>query len=109
MASRTMTGHALPAGVARIQSPSSINTHKQCPRKYWYSYVARLPSKPSIHLVRGTIVHAVLEKFFDTDVTNVPDEPQAFFFTMKVILDEQFEEGLCIIEAAIASVAEPRE
>jgi putative RecB family exonuclease len=90
MASRTVTAHALPEGVARIQSPSSINTLKQCPRKYWYSYVARLPAKPSIHLVRGTIVHAVLERFFDTDVSNVPEEPQAFFFTMKVILNELF-------------------
>jgi putative RecB family exonuclease len=51
--------------MARMQSPSSINTFKQCPRKYYYRYIARLPSKPSIHLVRGTIAHSVLEDFFD--------------------------------------------
>ena len=51
----------------RVQSPSSINTYKQCPRKYYYHYIATLPTKKSIHLVRGTVVHEVLEKFFDID------------------------------------------
>lgn len=48
----------------RMQSPSSINCFKQCPRKYYYRYIARLPTKSSIHLVRGTIAHSVLEHFF---------------------------------------------
>lgn len=49
----------------RIESPSSINTFKQCPRKYYYHYVEGLPSKPSIHLIRGSVAHLVLEKFFE--------------------------------------------
>jgi putative RecB family exonuclease len=49
----------------RMQSPSSINTYKQCPRKYYYRYIKRLPTKPSIHLVRGTVAHSALEHFFD--------------------------------------------
>jgi putative RecB family exonuclease len=48
----------------RVQSPSSINTYKQCPRKYYYQYILKLPTKPSIHLIRGSIVHTVLEDFF---------------------------------------------
>ena len=48
----------------RIESPSSINTYKQCPRKYYYQYIEKLPTKPSIHLVRGKIAHTVLEEFF---------------------------------------------
>ena len=55
----------------RVQSPSSINTFKQCPRKYYYHYIANLPTKKSIHLVRGTVVHEVLEKFFDADVSSL--------------------------------------
>jgi len=86
-----MTELDLPAHVARVQSPSSINTWKQCPRKYWYHYVAKLPTKPSIHLIRGSLTHLALERFFDTDVTNVPDEPDAFFLTMKVVLFETFK------------------
>jgi putative RecB family exonuclease len=55
----------------RVQSPSSINTYKQCPRKYYYMYIEKLPTKPSIHLVRGTIVHKVLEDFFDIDISTI--------------------------------------
>ena len=51
----------------RIQSPSSINTYKQCPRKYYYQYIEKLPTKHSIHLVRGNIVHSALEDFFEID------------------------------------------
>ncbi len=55
----------------RIQSPSSINTYKQCPRKYFYQYILKLPTKQSIHLIRGSVVHGVLEKFFDIDITSL--------------------------------------
>ncbi len=48
-----------------MHSPSSILDYKQCPRKFFYKYILRLPTKPNIHLVRGGIVHSVLEKFFD--------------------------------------------
>lgn len=49
----------------RIESPSSINTYKQCPRKYYYQYIEKLPTSTSIHLLRGGIVHSVLEDFYD--------------------------------------------
>ncbi len=53
----------------RVQSPSSMNTYKKCPRKYYYSYIRELASLPNIHQVRGKIAHSVLEKFFDADVS----------------------------------------
>ncbi len=53
---------------SRVQSPSSINTYKQCPRKYYYQYIAKLPTKQNIHTIRGSIVHSVLEDFFDHDI-----------------------------------------
>lgn len=49
----------------RIQSPSSINLYKQCPRKYYYVYIKKLKTLPSIHTTRGVIAHKVLEDFFD--------------------------------------------
>ncbi len=55
----------------RIQSPSSINTFKMCPRKYYYAYIKGLESLPNIHQVRGSIAHTVLEKFFDEDVSGL--------------------------------------
>jgi len=53
----------------RVQSPSSIKTYKHCARKYYYSYILKLPQAPNIHLVRGNIAHSVLEYFFDTDTS----------------------------------------
>lgn len=51
----------------RIESPSSINTYRQCPRKYYYVYIAKYPTLPSIHLIRGNVAHKALEDFFDID------------------------------------------
>lgn len=55
----------------RIESPSSINTFKQCKRKYFYQYIAKLPTLPNIHQVRGTIAHSTLEEFYNLDLTAV--------------------------------------
>ncbi len=60
---------------ARVQSPSSINTYNQCPRKYYFTYVAKLPTYPNIHTVRGSIVHSVLEDFFDFEM---PEDGKIF-------------------------------
>jgi len=60
-----------PPKAARMQSPSSILCYKQCPRKYYYQYIAKLPTKENIHLVRGKLVHAVLESFFDLNTTGI--------------------------------------
>ncbi|MGM5484161.1 MAG: RecB family exonuclease [Nanobdellota archaeon] len=48
----------------RKQSASSINMYKQCPRKYYYRYILKMPDPPTIHTVRGNIVHSALEHFF---------------------------------------------
>ncbi|MBW2972637.1 PD-(D/E)XK nuclease family protein [Candidatus Woesearchaeota archaeon] len=55
----------------RVQSPSSINTFKQCPRKYFYQYIIKYPTKTNIHQVRGNIVHEALERFFDQKLEKI--------------------------------------
>ena len=45
-------------------SPSKINTYHKCPREFYYKYIAQMPEKKTIHLFRGTLVHAVLEDLF---------------------------------------------
>ena len=45
-------------------SPSKINTYMKCPREFYYKYIAKIPEKITIHLFRGTLVHAVLEDLF---------------------------------------------
>src|SRR3989338_9951469 len=61
----------------RVESPSSINTFKQCPRKYYYQYIARLPTLPNIHQVRGNIAHSTLENFYDMDVSTFSEQDYA--------------------------------
>lgn len=75
-------------GACRVQSPSSILTHRQCPRKYYYRYIERLPGGKSIHLVRGVVVHQVLEDIYDVDFSQVPSE--SFLSSLKYVLQEAF-------------------
>ncbi len=58
----------------RIESASSINTFKQCKRKYYYQYIVKLPTQPNIHQVRGNIAHSTLESFYDISVENFTEE-----------------------------------
>ena len=75
---------------ARIQSPSSINTYKQCPRKYYYHYIEKLPSDKSIHLTRGSIAHQVLEDFFKLDINKIPEENVVF--VLKIFIHDKFKQ-----------------
>ncbi len=46
-------------------SPSRAADFKSCPLRYRFRVVDRLPEPPSAAAVRGTVVHAVLERLFD--------------------------------------------
>ena len=46
-------------------SPSRAADFMQCPLLYRFRVVDRLPETPSAAAVRGTVVHAVLERLFD--------------------------------------------
>lgn len=48
----------------RIESPSSILTHRHCPRKYFYHYIEKKPTTANVHTVKGNLVHEVLDAFF---------------------------------------------
>lgn len=69
---------------SRIQSPSSITTYKKCPRKYYYSYIEQLESKPSIHQVRGSVAHSVLDKFFTISLDAITKDNYAQSFRLAV-------------------------
>ncbi len=51
---------------SRVQSPTSILTYKECPRKYYYRYILCLKQKPSIYLIRGRIAHEVIRRIFES-------------------------------------------
>lgn len=46
-------------------SPSRAADFKQCPLLYRFRAIDRLPERPTRAQVRGTLVHAVLERLFD--------------------------------------------
>lgn len=45
-------------------SPTALNNYLECPWKYFYQNLIRLPSAPTKHQAYGTAVHAALQDFF---------------------------------------------
>lgn len=68
----------------RVESPSSINTFKQCPRKYYYQYIAKLPTLPNIHQIRGNIAHSTLENFYNIDVSSYTEGDYSHKFRLAI-------------------------
>jgi putative RecB family exonuclease len=56
-----------PAPQRPALSPSRAADFKQCPLLYRFRAIDRLPEVPGRTQVRGTLVHAVLERLFDLD------------------------------------------
>lgn len=48
----------------RLLSPTQITAYKECPRKWYYQYVLRIPIPEKFALLRGTVVHSVCEHLF---------------------------------------------
>ncbi len=61
----TTTTPAADPGPAGTLSPSRAADFLTCPLLYRFRVVDRLPQRPSPAAVRGTLVHAVLERLFD--------------------------------------------
>jgi putative RecB family exonuclease len=62
------TATAVPVAPSRRRpalSPSRAGDFKQCPLLYRFRAIDRLPERPSRAQVRGTVVHAVLERLYD--------------------------------------------
>jgi putative RecB family exonuclease len=55
----------LPLPVVGSLSPSRASDFMTCPLLFRYRTIDRLPQEPSSAAVRGTLVHAVLERLFD--------------------------------------------
>lgn len=56
-------------------SYSALATYKQCPRKYKYSYVDRLPRGPaSPAMERGTMMHKQIEDYVTGEIDTLCDE-----------------------------------
>jgi ATP-dependent helicase/DNAse subunit B len=75
----------------RIESPTSILTYLQCPRRYYYKYIRQLEEKPNIHLIRGGIAHSAIEAFHNTKITTL--DLKGFLEKLQCRMLEQFREN----------------
>ncbi len=57
-----------------ILSASRVKTYQQCPRRYYYSYLEKLPKKDWPHFDLGTLAHGVLEHFHETIRSDADDK-----------------------------------
>jgi len=71
-------------------SPSRVNTFQQCRRKYFYTYISKLPRLDWPHLHTGTFVHGVLEFFHDLFREDGGEE-RNFKIMLKEAFDKQRE------------------
>ena len=76
-------------------SPSQLVTFAFCPKKYYYRYVLNIKEPSSPHMVRGTILHKVIETFYNTenllgDTGDWHWDSKKFFAEMTRILDEEW-------------------
>ncbi len=82
----------------KIQSPSSINTYLLCPRKYYYRYIKRLIPPEDIALIRGRILHKVVENIF-----NIKELSENYEFELKIVsldlLNKVWNENLPTIKS----------
>jgi putative RecB family exonuclease len=55
----------LPMPVVGSLSPSRASDFKTCPLLYRFRCIDRIPERPTLDKLRGTVVHAVLDRLFD--------------------------------------------
>lgn len=58
---------SVPYNLPEYVSPSSLSTFQQCPLKYKFSRLDKLPSEPTEAQVLGSFVHEILEELFGYD------------------------------------------
>ena len=82
----------------RMLSPTAVNTYLSCPRKYWLRYIKKLKTRPSIHLIRGSVVHNALCQFnrkaASKAIKGRPSEEQAELLRIFDLCWEQAREQL---------------
>jgi putative RecB family exonuclease len=67
----------VPFALPRSLSPSKVSSFTDCPLAFRFSIIDRLPEPPSPHQVRGTLVHAALERLVWHNVPEARDLPTA--------------------------------
>jgi putative RecB family exonuclease len=87
----------LPVAVIGSLSPSRAADFKTCPLLYRFRSIDRIPEAPSRAAVRGTVVHAVLERLFDLP------RPERTLDSARALLPQVWEQ-LSADEPAVAEL-----
>jgi putative RecB family exonuclease len=87
----------LPVAVIGSLSPSRAADFKTCPLLYRFRSIDRIPEAPSRVAVRGTVVHAVLERLFDLP------RPERTLDSARALLPQVWEQ-LSADEPAVAEL-----
>ncbi len=58
-------------------TPSKISAFTSCPLSFRFSVLERLPEPPSVHAVKGTLVHRALQLLFEDHPRGSRDRPSA--------------------------------
>ena len=53
-------------------SYSSLGAYKQCPHKWMYQRVVKMPEAPSYHLTRGNDIHKMAEEYLNGVIISLP-------------------------------------
>ncbi len=53
-------------------SVTALNNYLECPWKFFYNNLLRVPQAPQLHLLYGTAIHAALKDFMDLYKESVP-------------------------------------
>ncbi len=81
-----------------VLSPTAVNTYLQCPRKFFFQNVLRIPSAKNVSASMGTAIHKALEVYFTqyhTTHTKPPKELLTLTYksalTREILNDEDYQ------------------
>ena len=80
-------------------SASRVKTYQQCPRKYYYNYIEKLPRLDWDHFTLGTLVHGTLEFFHENLRNNLSLQEN----NIKKIMKESFKRSRYNMEKGIGN------
>jgi len=74
-----------------VVSYSKITSYKECPRKYKFAYIDKLPRKDKPYTIFGQFCHEVLERFHSFYLDENEDSNAPFIDVMKTSFDKTRE------------------
>jgi ATP-dependent helicase/DNAse subunit B len=93
----------------RILSPTAINTYLSCPRKFYLRYIKKLPTRPSIHLIRGSLIHKTLQTFNKNRLKGSNHDPEGDIREeLLTVFNQYWQESLGALNALGLSPQELR-